>query len=661
MVFDQHIEADSVDDLGIVGHLVRAPLLGIMWLLGGDHSHGDGEEETKKQMPERKQLEDELSGDSDDEGDGIGENSNVSGSAAHGSSDACSDDSHACTSDDESPDTDVSEQPMPSQHDLISRAEAKCHDKENKDPSSLQNWPSVNYLESPPKEDASKYGVSDMKNNARPLSSAQSPAGGGKRNTPSNQVIDDLVSVMESSRITSTEDSSQGPATSAVLSSQDKMTSYSSTSLSASYSASTFSNHHNPSQNSSLHSSLNNGSHPSQTSNETNNSLNKSLRGSKKMSWSDECGNRSLVEYSYFDETKVQPQSKHWSAMRRNGLRAASKHHSFDGGDGRTRREEKVLKGVLRRPRSGSYSPPTTSLYANSSIGANSLSTSSSSGSSSSTSTPQMKSFRSLSVIGSDSSSRSNSIQDEGKESANTLDTHDSMAAVTDKKLNSNDVQCVPSTLQSGCGRTDGRLIIPRGPYNYPMGSANDPRYQLLLGQQAGSSKDQEEESKSAEDEKVGSSPSRPHGLPSGRLSPGHHGHFLPRHNGYISPQYGFYVNITPPTPEMYAAKGHLKPGDKASRSVMQQSYQQFQSQNKYQAPSPIPEGGPGGPQGIPQRYVGRATVPRPSSNRSSSERESSSAGRKMKPTFTNNKKGMGMLLAENPGHHGVWPTVPFG
>jgi len=296
-----------------------------------------------------------------------------------------------------------------------------------------------------------------------------------------------------------------------------------------------------------------------------------------------------------------------------------------------------------------------------------------------------MRSFRSLSVIGSDSSS----AEHVSKESMHSHETQDSLAAVTNKKLNSNEVQCVPSTLQVGCGRASGGLIIPRGGpadsrYYFPRGGGgpNDPRYQVILGTGMPGAHGQETKAKDGQDETkeekkqeneanekvVGSpNPASAFNGGGGRSSPGHHHHFLPRHhtNGYISPQYGFYVNITPPTPELYAARNPLKSGEKPPRSAVQQqqSYQQFQYQSKYQAPSPIPEGSPGGPQGIPQRFVGKSSVPRPSSNKTSSERQDQMTGMRknsLKPTFTKNKKGMGMLLAENP-HHGVWPTVPFG
>jgi hypothetical protein len=357
--------------------------------------------------------------------------------------------------------------------------------------------------------------------------------------------------------------------------------------------------------------------------------------------------------------------------MKRNNLRAS--RHSFDGtekGLGTRRGEVRIIKSALKR--SGSYSPPQT-LYGNNSRKLT-ASTPSPSESSSASLMPEIKSFRSLSVIGSSfDSSGSDSSEHVNKGLEVSHDTDDSMAAVTDKLLNSN--ECVPSTLQFGCGRASGGLIIPRGGpsdprYDFPGGS-RDSRYKLILGagipatqeHQAVASEQREQNGKPAQDAspdgKDSSSPNPATLIASGRNSPGHH-HFLPRHppNGYISPQYGFYVNITPPTPELY-----MKAGDKLSRNaaMQQQSYQQFQYQN-FRAPSPIPEGSPD-PVAIPQRFVGRSSVPRPSSNRPSQEQNqslSTSRHNSLKPTFTKNMKGMGMLLAESTDH-GVWPTVPFG
>ena len=35
MAFEQHIEADSPDDMGLLSSIIRAPVLGIIWMLGG--------------------------------------------------------------------------------------------------------------------------------------------------------------------------------------------------------------------------------------------------------------------------------------------------------------------------------------------------------------------------------------------------------------------------------------------------------------------------------------------------------------------------------------------------------------------------------------------------------------------------------------------------
>mmetsp|Transcript_3966 Transcript_3966/g.8913 ORF Transcript_3966/g.8913 Transcript_3966/m.8913 type:complete len:674 (+) Transcript_3966:32-2053(+) len=673
MAFDRPIEADSVDDMGLLGSLIRAPVVGIMWLLGGEHREEANANEEVKQKHKNEQMERELRGGSNGDSRGGDEEADISADVdANGSSNGFRGGGNTDTSN-----AGVSLSDRSASSQPINQVEVEGHDKENKKPLSPQNWPSTDFLKS---SDGRASNVKSKHHDSvdaakssteRPLLSGQSP----RRETqstgidcPATQIIDDLATAMESSRICS---DSPGSASAAL--SQSKMTASSTDSLSASYSASTFSDHHNKSQTLSIQSSVNTSVHISQASN---------LRGSKKMSWSDECGNRSLVEY--FDEKVPPSRSNHWSAMRRNSWRAS--RHSFDGGDktsGTRRSEVRVIKSALRR--SGSYSPP-VALYARNSSGVTSFTSSSTDSScTTSSSSPEMRSFRSLSVIGSDSSS----AEHVSKESMHSHETQDSLAAVTNKKLNSNEVQCVPSTLQVGCGRASGGLIIPRGGpadsrYYFPRGGGgpNDSRYQVILGTGMPGAHGQETKAKDGQDETkeekkqeneanekvVGSpNPASAFNGGGGRSSPGHHHHFLPRHhtNGYISPQYGFYVNITPPTPELYAARNPLKSGEKPPRSAVQQqqSYQQFQYQSKYQAPSPIPEGSPGGPQGIPQRFVGKSSVPRPSSNKTSSERQDQMTGMRknsLKPTFTKNKKGMGMLLAENP-HHGVWPTVPFG
>mmetsp|Transcript_3464 Transcript_3464/g.8794 ORF Transcript_3464/g.8794 Transcript_3464/m.8794 type:complete len:670 (+) Transcript_3464:137-2146(+) len=669
MAFDRPIEADRVDDLGLLASLIRAPVVGIMWLLGGDHA-GEADEE-EQQNNKRERVEQELLT-------------------------SAKEDSGGCRSDDESADADDHASnrchdrgqagndpvvPPPAPKQVKEANDGSGHDKSNKENelSSLPNWPSVGFLDaSDSDEDApickkSKQERVVKSSNARSRSPRQSSRRDEQSSDidPAAEMIGDLVAVMESSHISDQKDGdgSPGPATSAVLTSQSNVSSSSTDSLSASYSASTFPNH----QTSQLlppPSNLNiDSTHLSKTSTQGNS--NSSIRGNKKMSWSDECGDRSLVEY--FDDSAAAPQSKHWSAMKRNGSRS-SRRNSFDvveRGMGTRHSEVRVIKSALKR--SGSYSPP-VALYGNDCQRLTASTSRSTESSSTASSSPGMKSFRSISIIGSSDSSTSNSSGHLSK-ADQSADSNDSMAALTETKLNTNDVQCVPSTLQVGCGRASGGLIIPRGGpsdprYYFPNGGVNDQRYQLILGagvpvalghQVDTSEGEQGERSvQNVAKAKVRSSPNPATAISGGRGSPGHH-HFLPRHtNGYISPQYGFYVNITPPTPELYA-----KVGDKSSKNAVlqQQSYQQFQYQSQYRAPSPIPEGAPDKTQGIPQRYVGRSTVPRPSSNRSSEGRGQLLASRQipLKPTFTKNKKGNPVSSwADNP-HHGVWPTVPFG
>lgn len=647
MAFDRPIEADSVDNLGLLSSLIRAPVLGIMWLLSPkDNEKPKAEIETIEKDPSDTGYHGSIE--------------------AEGSPGGCDPGKKPQVEDDDPP---VDSAPSAAS---INPAEVNGENKENDSSSSPQNQPSVEVFS----EDESKCKITTVyeKNNVHSPRLSSSRRVLPTAVDPAIDMIDDLVAVMERSTIAI--GGALGPATSAVLTSQDKMPYSSTTSLSVSYSATTFSNPH-PSQIKSHHSSFINGDHPSLSSTQNNSSC--SMRGMKKTSWSDECGNRSLVEYSYFDDSSVPPKSNHWSAMKRNNSRLS--RHSFDGAEpglGTRRGKVKVIKSALKR--SGSYSPPVT-LYANNFKG---MTDSNSSPAESSSSTPELKSFRSLSVIGSSfDSSTSDSSENEKDAFELSHNTDDS------RSLNSN--ECVPSTLQFGCGRASGGLIIPRGgpsdPRYYFPGGSNDARYKLILGAGIPTTQEQqaEQDDKTAQDAsstvQASSSPNPVTLIASGRNSPGHH-HFLPRHppNGYISPQYGFYVNITPPTPELY-----MNTGDTTSRhaALQQQSYLQFQYQDKSKAPSPIPEGSPDNFV-IPQRFVGRSSVPRPSSNRSSSHGQdqslssvprpstnrssshgqdqslSSSRQKSLKPTFTKNMKGVGMLLAES-ADHGVWPTVPFG
>lgn len=638
MAFDRPIEADSVKDFGLLSSLIRAPVVGILWLLGGENSNSkeDAEDEEDKPMTmEREQLGNAVDGDTSSCGEG---NVNSDGHANNSDSDGRT----GLTVDDDHDDPPVAHTPS-----VKSTTTNPTDNKENRSSSPQRPMNTSN------NESKCKSRKAAPKITERSTPSPSTHDSSQYHNKPDildaddgTEMIDDLVAVMERSHVNI--GAIAGPATNAFITSHRILASSSTVSLSASYSASTFSTAH-PSQ------SINNVTHPSHSL--IRDESNPSIRGNKKMSWSDEGGQRSLVEY--FDESSSQshpPRSKHWSAMKRNGCMRESRH-SFDGserGAGAQRNDIKKIKSALKR--CGSYSPP-GSMYANNATRLLGDASNSSSADSSSSS-PDLKSFRSISMIGSSDSSGSTS-----------QDTDDSMAGVTDKFANSN--ECVPSTLHFGCGQASGGLIIPRGG---PSDPSNDSRYQLILGAGAPASRKQnagaadgengtnQNAEASAVKASVVSNPATSTTNSGPSTSPGLHHHFLPRHgNGYVSPQYGFYVNITPPTPEVYA-----KAWDKSSKhAIQQQSYLQFQYQDKYKAPSPIPEGSyDGNDVVIPQRFVGRSSVPRPSSNRSSSQRQQgrveSTRQSSLKPTFTKNKKGMGMLLAEN-SHHGVWPTVPFG
>lgn len=334
----------------------------------------------------------------------------------------------------------------------------------------------------------------------------------------------------------------------------------------------------------------------------------------KKMSWSDQAGQQPLVEY--FDDRK------HSSRYRRNSWKP-SRSCSFDSQDTssrnslRGRSQVRVIKSALKR--SGSYSP-TMQMYA---APSESMSTSSQH-----SSTSGMKSFRSLSVVG---STDSDSV---GCESPN-------------------ESRHVPPSLQMGRGRASGGLIFPIGGPSFPgyhvtLGSAVPPKADVVVDK---------EESKTGHQQQGGHTPplnkfpsmSHPH---NSRSSKPHH--FLPHHsNGYISPQYGFYVNITPPTPEMFYPRP--PPGtfsDKSKSSQQQQpSHQQFAKQQKPFRPSPIPE---------------VSTVVPPKENKKpplqpmfqESPHSTHSGEKSLKPTFMK-KNRMGMFLSDNP--HQVFPTVPFG
>jgi hypothetical protein len=339
-------------------------------------------------------------------------------------------------------------------------------------------------------------------------------------------------------------------------------------------------------------------SHAPKPSSQSNSSITK-----KKMSWSDEAGHQPLVEY--FDDTKH-------SRYRRNSWRP-SRSCSFDSQDTRSSRgrsQVRIIKSALKR--SGSYSPP-MQMYATPSdlISASSRHSS----------TSGMKSFRSLSVVGSTDS--------------------DSVGCDSP-----NESRHVPSSLQMGCGRANGGLVIPKG------GPGVYPGYHVTLGTAVPPKAEGSEESKTATSHSdsvtppTNAFPSMPHSH-SGRSSNPHH--FLPHHsNGYISPQYGFYVNITPPTPELFYPRP--PPGtfsDKSKAALQQPTHQQFAMQKK---PSPIPE---------------ITTVVSPKENEKPplqplihGPQGTPSLKKNLKPTFVK-KNRMGMFMSDNP--HQVYPTVPFG
>lgn len=454
---------------------------------------------------------------------------------------------------------------------------------------------------------------------------------------PALEMIDDLASVIGGS-----------------LTSRDKMRPSSTNSLiSVSHSA------HAMSHRSSFY------RQSSMTSTASNPTCN-NMRGHKKTSWSDECGKR-LVECAYFDDSPVPRESKHWSSMRRNtAAKRSLSPYCFENAEkglgGPRRGEARKSRGILKRSGSfsppetqysnnnnfkelsisSSYSPPENQYVINNSMG---LRSSNSDGSTdSSSSTQEMKpSFRFLSVIGSDDSSVTLTDADE------------------ESKLESSNSN-VPSTLQVGCGKASGGLIIPRGGPSAPRyhfsGGSKDSRYKLFLGAGLLSVQDpqvdaisEQVHAKLAQDGglsykqplKDSSSSNPPTSsksfLASGRNSPGSH---LPRPpTGHISPQYGFYVNITPPTPDFF----------QNSHAPASPGYMQF---HQKRAPSPIPEG-----VRCEGRFVGRSSVPRPKNCPSHERHQSypvSIQSSSMKPTFNKHMKGIDMLLSECS-----WPSVPLG
>eukprot|EP00956_Cyclotella_meneghiniana_P011592 scaffold16279_cov68-Cyclotella_meneghiniana.AAC.2 len=342
----------------------------------------------------------------------------------------------------------------------------------------------------------------------------------------------------------------------------------------------------------------------------------------KTMSWSDE-KEQPLVEY--FDD------KKHSSRYRRGHGWRPSRSCSFDSQDTTSRRDRRgrsqirIIKSALKR--SGSYSPPMQMMISGHSESVTSTTSSQYS------STSGMKSFKSLSVVGSTDSD-----------------------SVSSDSLNKS--SHIPPSLKMGSGRTNGGLIIPSGGqsgafpgYHITLGTAVHPKVESSASQD-------EEETKILTPNSGPSSnasPSMPYSNNTRQSS--NPNHFLPHHsNGYVSPQYGFYVNITPPTPEMFYPRppsGMSFPDAKSrNKATMQQpSHQQFANQQKPFRPSPIPE--------VTTISLGENKKPPLQPMIYDSPNHSIQDARKaLKPAFVK-KNRMGMFLSDNP--HQVYPTVPFG
>jgi hypothetical protein len=591
MAFDRHIEADQVgdDDLGLFSSIIARPIL---WLLGGDQ---DKNEEKRKE--EKKKIERDILEASDVSEDGLDDgNGDVSvryDGGAESSTEAAKRDYLDIDMKVDAGGEEVEEQHNRSSHE-------GGDEKKNSNQifhSSLPSWPRGGAMDSCDEEDINIFKAKPMNGSPRRRDNC----------SPSTQIVDDLVAVMESSTI---DPRSRGPATSAMASRCEL--SSSANSLSASHSASAFPNHQ-LTPNIPLHNS-----HSS---------------NSKKTSWSDEHGSRPLVEYS--DDLETSSTSKHWTQLRRKKRR-----NSYDGEEKRpgTRRSQvRVIKSALR---SGSYSPPVTMMCARGGLLSSSASTSSASYSSNQT--PPAggeRSFHSLSMIGSSSSS---SISPDPFSVA--TNSNDSLAAVTSRKLSvRDDVECVPSTLKQGGGRANEGLIIPRG--------GPSAAYHLTLGTRVGSERQDRVSAKENQAEGVANAPTNANSCVNNvRMqvkgpSPHHH-MFLPHPpNGYVSPQYGFYVNITPPTPIHAATKrgSPLRPFEESS--PQQQSYKQF---NTF-PPSPIPE-----------VEIAKEKGAGPSLGSFSKSVDAPDERSKLKPSFPKNRVGMGMVLAGNHHHH-AWPSIPMG
>jgi hypothetical protein len=585
MAFDQHIEADQVGDdgIGLFSSIIARPIL---WLLGGDQDKAAEE----KRKEERKQLERDVLEASDvSEDDAVNYGNGVYNEHCEGST---------CAPTNRDGDMDIIDEGRGGgDPNNSNRGNDKGEDNQNDSnqmsPRMLKSWPQVGVM-----------GTSTSIKKSQPPRADDC--------SHSTQIVDDLVAVMESSTI---DPKPKGPATSAMASRCEL--SSSAHSLSASHSASAFPNQEISPQ------------HKLQKAHSSN-----SIK-SKKTSWSDERGSRPLVEYS--DDFPETVESTHWTQLRRKKRRS-----SFDNGDemrsGTRSSQVRVIKSALR---SGSYSPPVTKMYARGDriLPSHSTSSSSSSSSNQAASGGQLRSFHSLSMIG---SSTGSSSTDSMSLSGNS---HDFLAEATREKLSIFDnVQCVPSTLQQGAGRANGGLIIPRG--------GPSAAYHLTMGTRAcGQPQEQVAAKENQAEDGANVSTSNNNYIVNGRMqakapSPHHH-MFLPHPpNGYVSPQYGFYVNITPPTPLHAAATKRgspLRPFEESS--PQQQSFHGFSPA----LPSPIPE-----------VELAKEKVGAPTLGPLSKSVEAPTVKNRLKPTFPKNRVGMGMVLAGNH-YHQAWPSIPMG
>ncbi|KAL7483738.1 hypothetical protein ACHAW6_009384 [Cyclotella cf. meneghiniana] len=590
MAFDRPIEADRVEDLGLFASFLRAPVVGtILWLLGGEEAKKAEEEERREKQGRHSQEEDQQ--------------------------------------DDTFRDYELSK--GRDGNDVVDRGKRGGYNgpdtEEDVSSSTMEPWPQISSGLDSDEDDLANHFPHHEKIVNSQLSTPSPSSHVLRQNSsgPASRVVDELVAIMDASSI----DDTAGK----IKRSPKRSSSRSDLACLDSGFTNTTELQSCPSSFASKQKTLTSTESTQNLSSISNsaNQSNSNIRV-KKMSWSDETGERSLVEY--FDERI------HQCRYKRSNSWKPSRSISFDSQDKSSalplsrggRSKVRVIKSALKR--SGSYSPPMP-VYAATS---HSTETAGEMTSSQHSSSSGMKSFRSISVVGSESSD----------------------STCTDGS-NGESRQHAPSSLQVGCGRASGGLMLPTG------GPNGFPSYQLTLGTAAVPPANTEF-TRQEEEAKLCSALDSGSGTPTlassnttwihnnnNRHSKPHH--FLPHHsNGYISPQYGFYVNITPPTPEMFYPRPPPVPPshDKRSATMQQQSYQQFQRQQPYR-PSPIPE---------------VATVVSPSKDNTVPCQPTFEDGklnvvskrkeRPLKPGFNKNMR-MGMFLSENP--HQVWPTVPFG